>query len=271
MEVLKEGNDKFINCIVGTFSKGVKSFSMVASSARLAWEKRGLINVFQKDNHVFIFKFSSLEERNRVLARGTWYVGNQPMLLKVWGQAQQANKADTMPLWVKFSKIPDCYWTCKGLSWLGSVIGVPLCADTLTSKLEVLPFAKMCVEYKIGDALPDKIEVESLDPITGEISIVEVLVQYPIRPLVCTGCHSLGHPVSACPITKRRWVVKRKEHEDCSTEQLTGEHPTGNDQAMPDHIVGDVTLTPTKDPAGVSPAKHFMETVTTNDESPSPV
>ncbi|KAK1397098.1 hypothetical protein POM88_006961 [Heracleum sosnowskyi] len=138
LEVLKEGNDKFKNYIVGTFSKGVKSFSMVAASARSAWELRGLTNVFQKETHVFIFKFSSMEERNKVLAWGTWYVGNQPMLLKAWGNNNEATKVDTMPLWVKFSKVPDCYWTSEGLSWLGSVIGVPLCADALTSKLDIL-------------------------------------------------------------------------------------------------------------------------------------
>ncbi|KAK1365655.1 hypothetical protein POM88_041216 [Heracleum sosnowskyi] len=164
---------------------------------RESWENRCLLNVFQKDNHVFIFKLHC----------------SQPMLLKAWGQHSSAKVAEKMPLWVKFSKIPDCYWTSEGLSWLGSVIGKPLCVDALTSKLEILPFAKMCVEYKIGDALPEKIEVETLDSVSGEISITEVLVHYPVKPLICSGCHSLGHPVSACPTTKRIWVEKRKQQE----------------------------------------------------------
>ncbi|KAK1384182.1 hypothetical protein POM88_021917 [Heracleum sosnowskyi] len=36
IEVLKKGNEKFKNCIVGTFSKRIKPFSMVASSAMKA-------------------------------------------------------------------------------------------------------------------------------------------------------------------------------------------------------------------------------------------
>ncbi|KAK1397096.1 hypothetical protein POM88_006959 [Heracleum sosnowskyi] len=271
LEVLKEGNDKFKNCIVGTFSKGVKSFSMVAASARSAWELRGLTNVFQKDTHVFIFKFSSMEERNKVLAWGTWYVGNQPMLLKAWGNNNEATKVDTMPLWVKFSKVPDCYWTSEGLSWLGSVIGVPLCADALTSKLDILPFAKMCVHYKIGDALPDKIEVESLDPTSGAMSIVEVLVHYPVKPLVCTGCHSLGHPISACPSTTRRWVVKRKQQEDHTVQQETMEKTPNCVSVQKDSIVINEAHRPVEVPVGSSPTKLSAATSPTFEDSPSPV
>lgn len=209
VEVLKEGNDKFKFCIVGTFSKGTKPFNTVVGFARTAWEKRGLLNVFQKDSHVFLFKFCSEETMNKALAQGTWYIEGQPMLLKSWKRS--ADAVDSIPLWVKFSKIPDCYWTQKGLSWLGSSIGRPLCVDDLTSKLEVLPFAKICVEYKIGDDLPDTIQVQSLDPVMEEMVEVEVLVHYPFKPLVCSGCRSLGHKVGACPKTKRVWVLKGKQ------------------------------------------------------------
>lgn len=269
IEVLREGNDKFKNCIVGTFSKGVKSFSLVTSAARSAWEHRGLTNVFQKDTHVFIFKFNSMEERNKVLAWGTWYVGNQPMLLKAWGSKFEATKVDTMPLWVKFSKVPDCYWTTEGLSWLGSAIGVPLCADALTSKLEVLPFAKMCVNYKIGDALPDKIEVQSLDPSSGEMTIAEVLVHYPSKPLVCTGCHSLGHPISACPTTIRRWVVKRKQEDHTVQQEPSDKTPTCDTEQKED-TMADMAPAPPKDPAG-SPTIPTVATSSIIDDSPSPV
>ncbi|KAK1351619.1 hypothetical protein POM88_054163 [Heracleum sosnowskyi] len=209
VEVLQEGNAKFKNCLVGTFSKGTKPYNTVVGVACKAWEKRGLLNVYQKDSNVFIFKFDSELAMNKILALGTWYVEGQPMLLKAWGRPLTA-KAETMPLWVKFSKIPDCYWTQKGLSWLGSAVGRPLCADALTSKLEILPFAKICVEYKIGDDLPEAIEVQDLDPVSGELVISKVLVHYPLKPLVCTGCHELGHKVGACPSTKRIWVVKEK-------------------------------------------------------------
>lgn len=68
----------------------------------------------------------------------------------------------------EFEKIPDSYWTREGLSCLASSIGNPRFADQPTSKLEILPYARMCVNYHIGDDLPTKLEVEVLDPITDE-------------------------------------------------------------------------------------------------------
>lgn len=114
----------------------------------------------------------------------------------------------TMPLWVKFEKVPDCYWTQEGISTLASVIGPPICADELTSQLEVLPIAKMCVNYTIGKDLPTKLKVVALDPITEEKTIEEVLLSYANKPLACTACQSLGHLVGACPKVKRQWVRK---------------------------------------------------------------
>lgn len=75
----------------------------------------------------------------------------------------------SMPLWVKFENVPDSYWTREGLSWLSSSIGKPLCADSNTSRLEVLPFAKLCVEYEIGNSLPTCLDVEVLDPVSEKI------------------------------------------------------------------------------------------------------
>ncbi|KAK1384256.1 hypothetical protein POM88_021991 [Heracleum sosnowskyi] len=78
----------------------------------------------------------------------------------------------------------------------------------MTSKLEILPFAKLCVEYKIGDELPTKIEVEVLDPFTEMKHIEEVKVSYPSEPFVCSACKSLGHVIGACPNVLRQWVRK---------------------------------------------------------------
>ncbi|KAK1360298.1 hypothetical protein POM88_044772 [Heracleum sosnowskyi] len=91
----------------------------------------------------------------------------------------------------------------EGLSRVASVIGVPLGADSLTSQLEILPFAKMCVQYKVGDPLPSSISV--VDP---DKSNVEVKVTYINKLLFCTHCNSLGHLINVCPTGKREWVRK---------------------------------------------------------------
>ncbi|KAK1390806.1 hypothetical protein POM88_018984 [Heracleum sosnowskyi] len=46
--------------------------------------------------------------------------------------------------------------------------------DALTSQLEILPFAKLCVDHKIRDAFPDKINAIAIDA-PGKKSTVEML------------------------------------------------------------------------------------------------
>lgn len=76
-------------------------------------------------------------------------------------------------------------------------------ADALTSQLEILPFAKMCIDYKVGDPLPSTITVVDLDN-----SKVEVNVSYVNKPLICVHCKSLGHLINVCPTATRVWVKK---------------------------------------------------------------
>lgn len=210
VEVLKMGNENFKHCLIGTFSKGSLPFAKVLDFARKVWEHKGLVHVSQKDSHTYLFRFKEVNDINSVLARGTWFVERRPLIVHAWG-TNICHKTH-IPLWIKFEKVPDCYWTKDGLSWLASSIGSPLCADENTSKLEVLPYAKLCVNYKIGDDLPSNLAVEVLDPVTEAISIENVLVSYPVKPMVCTACKSLGHLVGACPKVTRQWV--RKENTD---------------------------------------------------------
>ena len=206
VEVLKQGNDKFKNCLVGVFSKGYLPYNKVNEFANKNWSSKGLLHVSQKDNRTFIFKFRSQSDVMGVLARGTWFIDRRPLIVHLWGTSSDTKQH--LPLWVRFDKVPDCYWTREGLSWLASSIGTPLCADENTSKLEVLPFAKLCINYQIGDDLPTTLDVEVLDPVLDKIITAQVLVSYPAKPLVCSACKSLGHLIGACPRTVRHWVRK---------------------------------------------------------------
>lgn len=213
LEVLQRGNDKFKNCVVGTFTKGTQPLRKVIEFVDNFWKRKGLENVYQKDASTFVFKFAENGCKNAFLSRGTWYVGQRPMVVTAWGVKPGENNIDTMPLWIKLSNIPICYWTEEGLGRLASAIGKPVGADALTSKLDMIPFAKMCVQYTIGNPLPNEIKASVLDPVTNEISTEIVQVSYPFKPLVCEGCKSLGHTAAVCPKVKRIWVLKEKSSE----------------------------------------------------------
>lgn len=203
-EVLKRGNDKFKNTIVGTFTKGTVPFTKVCEFARNMWEKSGLVHVGQKDNNTFFFRFDNVQTLQSAISQGTWYVLNRPMLVHAWGTS--AGSVKSIPIWVQLEQIPDCYWTLEGLSSIVSAIGLPICADHLTNQLEILPFAKLCVMYDVGKELPSSINVSVLDPNTNAKSVEIVKVSYLNRPHICSACNSIGHLVGACPRATRKWV-----------------------------------------------------------------
>ena len=205
-EVLQKGVDKFKLCVTGTFTKGTWPYPKVVDLATKAWSLKGLESVSKRDNHNFIFKFKSEVAMNSVLARGTWYFERKPLVLCAWGDTIGVKSINSMPLWVKFANLPDYYWTPEGLSSVASVIGPPICADLLTSQMNPIPFAHMCVTYSFGDPMPGIIPVASW----GGGAPVDVIVSYPYKPLSCDGCKSLGHTAGACPIVKRVWIQKEK-------------------------------------------------------------
>lgn len=125
-------------------------------------------------------------------------------MLCAWGDTVGISKIKTLPIWIKLSNIPDYYWNSECLSRVASVVGPPICADQLTSQLNPLQFAHLCVTYHYGDPLPEVIQVATLD----DGPPVQVKISYPNRPLSCSGCKSLGHSIAACPVSKREWVQK---------------------------------------------------------------
>lgn len=209
-EVLMKGNDKFKNCVVGTFSKGSHSYKVVSEFAFQVWKSKGLLTVCQKDVSTYVFRFANDSGVNEVLSRGTWYISRRPMIVTAWGLKPGSSTITSMPLWIKLANVPDCYWTDEGLARLASVVGEPIGADSMTAKLDLLPFAKLQVRYNIGDPLPSDIQATVLDPVTLERSTVKVLITYPVKPLFCSGCNSLGHSTSACPKVIRIWKPKEK-------------------------------------------------------------
>lgn len=243
-EILQEGLDKFKLCIIGVFTKGTLSFGAVNEIAHKLWSKRGLVKVFQKNENTFVFKFDGLPGKSMVLARGTWHFNRRPLVLSDWGVDIKEQPPSSMPIWVKFKEIPDCYWTCEGLSRIASVIGKPLCADKLTSQLDILPFACMCVDYKLGDDLPSSIPVKVLDN-AGNHSVVDIQVDYVNKPILCTGCKAIGHSVAACPITRRVWVRKQPS---ASPPVVPQDCPMAPDHCAPANIPVKLANSPLKGP-----------------------
>lgn len=276
-EELRKGLEKFKWCVVGHFTKGTMPLNSVTNIAMKLWSSKGLVSVMQKDGRKFIFKFSSAASMHSVLAHGTWYFDRKPMVVTPWGKSVEPNTQNVMPIWIKLSNVPDCYWTKEGISRLASVVGKPLFADQLTSKFETLPFAKVCVLYEAGKPLPSSIPAVTLDPLTEDKVQVEVTVSYPSKLLFCSGCKSLGHNTGACPVTKRVWVAKEKPpspvaSKSCDTTPLLDPLvPSSQVPLAPAETSSQAPLAPPDGPWIEVKRKGRTSVLSSDDESPSPL
>lgn len=61
----------------------------------------------------------------------------------------------TVPIWIKFSGLDFKYWSSKGLSKIGSLVGKPLTVDQNTERKNGLNFARLLVEVEMDSKLPE--------------------------------------------------------------------------------------------------------------------
>ncbi|KAF5180715.1 hypothetical protein FRX31_029708 [Thalictrum thalictroides] len=83
------------------------------------------------------------------------------------------------------------------------MIGKPLRCDEATAKKTRLNYTRVCVEIKVGDALPEVLKPR----FDGEEYIVHI--DYPWKPKSCTDCNSFGHNTGACKIVEQWKPVTR--------------------------------------------------------------
>lgn len=73
--------------------------------------------------------------------------------------------------------------TGDGQRHIASAVGFPLCMDMAIEQCHRIDFARVCVEVAREDGLPTTIEVD-----TEEAGKVEVIVEYPWKPEMCSIC-----------------------------------------------------------------------------------
>lgn len=117
-EVLLLGNSLWNSYLVGSFLNSRLTFKMVEDTVHKLWDKFGLQRVFLQDKGFFVFKFSSPQERDNVLALGPWYISNKLLCLEQWkeGMDFKFETCTKAPIWVKFHNVPLSYLSPTGLS-----------------------------------------------------------------------------------------------------------------------------------------------------------
>ncbi|XP_074314936.1 uncharacterized protein LOC141651109 [Silene latifolia] len=141
------------------------------------------------------FRFSSLEDMNKVLRLGPWMIGGNSLILKQWTPTFSGNmeRVATVPVWILFPGLDPYLWSEIVLSKIASKVGKPLFADPATTNKEKLSFARVLVEIDVSSEFIESVVINT--PFLGQIS---QKVVYEWVPFYCSGCGKLGHKIDTC-------------------------------------------------------------------------
>lgn len=117
--------------------------------------------IYKHTEGYFVVKFASEADRDEVLCAGPHSFRGKPIVIKPWNPNFDFHQEvlRVIPLWVKLQNLPLSCWSSDSLSRIGSLLGVPLWADTCTSKQLRVSFARLLIEVDVTVPLPESISV----------------------------------------------------------------------------------------------------------------
>ncbi|KAF9624880.1 hypothetical protein IFM89_015434 [Coptis chinensis] len=190
--------------LIGYFMDKRMSFPFVKNALEKTWKLKGSMDI-TTDKDLFYIGFIASEDKQAVFEGSPIFMAGKIFVVMPWSPEaeSQRNNVTTVPIWAKLSKVPKELWTKKGLSFLASLIGGPLCMDGATSMKRRLDFAKVCVTIPLDFDFPSSIKLK----IHGKHVFVDV--EYPWKPLSCSKCCRFGHLTARCPTAPTQVRVPR--------------------------------------------------------------
>ncbi|GJU37562.1 RNA-directed DNA polymerase, eukaryota, reverse transcriptase zinc-binding domain protein [Tanacetum coccineum] len=184
----------FINAVQGMSKSGNNKLKLIP----------GRINDLGKeviDMDPFIEEVLIDEGMQFVFENGPWLVDGKPLFVQRWeaGLCMVKPEPSKVPLWFKIMNVPLEAWNVEGISRIASRIGNPIIMDRITTSMcekayGRASFARVLVEVEAAKGLVDSVEVcyKTLG------RSMELRVEYPWKPPVCSHCKVFGHCYDKC-------------------------------------------------------------------------
>ena len=186
-------------------------FPIMEGFLKRIWKNKGIDKMVAISKGVFLVRFHKLDDCNAVMAEGFQFFDKKPMIVKKWNPDMDFKKEDikTVPIWLQLPSLELKYWGEKCLFKLVQGIGKPLRLDQATQSKDRLMYARVLVETKMNQVLPDFIEFEN-----EKGQLVQQMINYEWRPVQCNICKGIGHGEGECKKgrkgVKKQWVEKPK-------------------------------------------------------------
>ncbi|XP_074305997.1 uncharacterized protein LOC141641225 [Silene latifolia] len=159
------------------------------------WGKYAIDKISFLPNGVFLVRFQNNEDKEAILKAGYFMYDNKPLIVKPWEENIDIQKEDIkeVPAWIKLIRLPLKFWVVC-LPKIAGLVGKYVKSDSATVEKTRLGYARVMVELKKGQKLPEK--VPFLDE-TRKRVVVDV--DYEWKPILCLKCKGYGHEAKLSP------------------------------------------------------------------------
>ncbi|OIT18954.1 PREDICTED: uncharacterized protein LOC109222056 [Nicotiana attenuata] len=142
----------------------------------------------------YVFRFTTVEERDEVVQAGPYSYHNKPFILQNWERDFHFDPKciTTIPLWIHLPSLSAEYWTADALSKVASVVGLPMYTDKFTAELNKISYAGVLVKVDITKPLVKNFEIATPTGTRQQ----EILYEW--RPKFCVECLHFGHDSFEC-------------------------------------------------------------------------
>ena len=160
------------------------------------WGKGSKLEIhLQPLKHSMLVRVPNDYIRTKILEKKLWYVDTSMFYVSQWGENPTVSYPEitSIPLWAHLRGVPFDLRTKEGLSLAAGLVGEPIETDDYTKNISSLNVAHVKIEANLCKPLPTAGELLREN---GEV--IEVDIDYPWTPPLCSHCCRIGHIVKNC-------------------------------------------------------------------------
>lgn len=204
-----QGEIDFWRSVIVCYVLGVNpQISVMEGYVRRMWKNMGVDKVPILARVVFIVRFHTVENRDKILKGGIPFFDSKPVIVKALDPDTDFVKEDVrcVPIWVQLRNLDFNYWGERCLYKIVNQIGKPVNVDQTTSRRDKLHFSRILIEVVVSQEFSNTISF-----VNEKDREVVVNVNYEWKPTHCMVCNGIGQEVNVCKrgLGRRIWVPKQ--------------------------------------------------------------
>lgn len=177
------------------------SFHFMYSIIMQLWKPVGRLDYIDLGNDFSFMKFELIEDYDKVLKGGPWFIGEHCLAIRAWEPyfKPNATACSKVAVWARLPELPVKFYDMGVLKEIRNAIGPVLQIDAIIVFSTQGRYARICVQVDLANLLVRKVLIGRF----GQ----EVLYEE-ISPL-CFACRRMGHQKEACLFVVRGpWWIR---------------------------------------------------------------